>query len=404
MLFKYTGVAQNGKSVNGTIEATDKNEAIAKLKARSVYYKKISEYSPSLLSKIKFKKKERIKASILSTLSRDLAVYLNAGISIVNGIKLASSQYSNNKKVASFLSSLATFLDEGKSFSVSLELQQVYDLPLFYRQSIKVSEDGGILGEVLMELSKFLKEQERIAKQISSALAYPLFIILVSVLMISFMMVVVVPKITSIFAQMNEELPPITQFTIGASEFLSSYWHILAILFVMIVVLFKLALQMNRSFKYLFDLFILKIPFFGKTVEVTELARFSYMSSMLLRSGLPFVQAITLSSRILKNSVIADLFQDAANRVVEGERLSTTLHGAEYKLQKSFVQAIALGEETSELQSILSNLSNLYFEENRDRIGIFLSLLEPILMLVVGGAVGFIIASMLLPIFSLNIS
>ncbi len=403
MLFKYTGISQNGKNVSGTIEATDKHEAIAKLKARSIYYKKIGEYTPSILSKIKFKKKEKIKTAILSTLSRDLAVYLNAGISIVNGIKLASSQYSNNKKVASFLSSLATFLDEGKSFSVALELQQVYDLPLFYRQSIKVSEDGGILAEVLSELSKFLKEQERISKQVSSALAYPLFIILVSVLMISFMMVVVVPKITSIFAQMNEELPPITQFTIGASEFLSSYWHLLAIGFVVAIALFKAALVMNRTLKYSYDLFILKIPFFGKTVEVTELARFSYMTSMLLRSGLPFVQALNLSSRILKNSVIADLFQSSANRVVEGERLSVTLHGARYKLQKSFVQAIALGEETSELQSILSNLSALYFEENRDRIGIFLSLLEPVLMLVVGGAVGFIIASMLLPIFSLNI-
>lgn len=403
MLFRYTGIAQNGKNVSGTIEATDKNEAIAKLKARSVYYKKISEYTPSILSKIKFKKKEKINTAILSTLSRDLAVYLNAGISIVNGIKLASGQYSNNKKVASFLSSLATFLDEGKSFSVALELQQVYDLPLFYRQSIKVSEDGGILAEVLSELSKFLKEQERVSKQISSALAYPIFIIFVSVLMISFMMVVVVPKITSIFAQMNEELPPITQFTINASEFLSSYWHILVIAFVLAVLLFNAVLRLNRAFKYFFDLLILKIPFFGKTVEITELARFSYMTSMLLRSGLPFVQAINLSSRILKNSVIADLFQHSANRVVEGERLSTSLHAADYKLQKSFVQAIALGEETSELQSILSNLSNLYFEENRDRIGIFLSLLEPVLMLVVGGAVGFIIASMLLPIFSLNI-
>lgn len=404
MLYKYTGIAQNGKNVSGTIEATNKNEAIAKLKAKSVYYKKISEYTPSLLSQINFKKREKIKTATLATLSRDLSVYLNAGISIVNGIKLASSQYSGSKKIASFLSSLATFLDEGKSFSVALELQQVFDIPLFYKQSIKVSEDGGILSEVLMELSVFLKEQERISKQIGSAMAYPIFIILVSVLMISFMMVVVVPKITSIFAQMNEELPAITRFTIGASDFLGAYWHLLAIAAVAGVALFQLMLRTNRPFKYSVDLLILKIPFFGKTVEVSELARFSYMTSVLLRSGLPFVQAINLSSRILKNSVIADIFQDAANRVVEGERLSSSLHAAEYKLQKSFVQAIALGEETSQLQSILSNLSNLYFEENKDRVGIFLSLLEPVLMLVVGGAVGFIIASMLLPIFSLNIN
>ncbi len=403
MLFKYTGITHTGKSVSGTIEATDRNEAIGKLKSRTIYYKKITEYTPSLLSRIRLVKKEKIKPALLSTLSRDLAVYLNAGISIVNAIRLASSQYADNKKLSSFLSSIATFLDEGKSFSVALESQKVYDLPLFYRQSIKVSEDGGILAEVLEELSKFLKEQERVTKQISSAMAYPIFIMLVSVLMISFMMVIVVPKITSIFAQMNEELPPITQFVIGISDFLTAYWHLLLILLVMIVALFKGITGTNKNARYMVDLMVLKIPFFGKTVEVSELARFSYMTSVLLRSGLPFVQAINLSSRILKNLVIADIFQHAADRVVEGERLSSSLNSADYRLQRSFVQAIALGEETSEVQSILANLSNLYFEENRDRIGIFLSLLEPIMMLVVGGAVGFIIASMLLPIFSLNI-
>ena len=128
------------------------------------------------------------------------------------------------------------------------------------------------------------------------------------------------------------------------------------------------------------------------------------MSSVLLKSGLPFVQAITLSARILKNSVISNIFQNSANKVVEGAKLSNSLNNQNYKLQKSFVQSIALGEETSELQNILSNLSELYFEENKDRVSIFLSLLEPFLMLFVGGIVGFIISAMLLPIFSLNIN
>lgn len=403
MLFKYSGYTQNGKSVSGTIEATDKNEAIAKLKAKSIYYKKISQSTPSILSKISLKKKEKIKVSLLATLSRDLSIYLKAGISIVNCIKLASNQYSHNKKVASFLNSINTFLDEGKSFSTALEMQQVFEIPSFYKQSIKVSEDGGMLAEVLLELSNFLKDQEKITKQISSAMAYPIFIVFVSVLMIAFMMIAVVPKITSIFDQMNETLPPITQFTIKTSDFLSSNWHIIAIFIFFLVVFLKFLAKTNSRFKYYLDLFVLKIPFFGKSAEITELARFSYMTSVLLKSGVPFVQTINLGSRILKNSVIANIFQNSAKKVVEGERFSTALNSADFKIQKSFVQAMALGEETSELEPILSNLSSLYFEDNKDRMGLFLSLLEPVLMLVVGGMVGFIIASMLLPIFSLNI-
>jgi general secretion pathway protein F/type IV pilus assembly protein PilC len=402
MLFKYKGI-QNGKSVSGTIEANNKKEAIVKLRAKNIFYKSLKESSVSIFEYIKLKRKEKIKTSILSNLSRDLSIYLDSGISIVNAIKLASNQYADNKKVSSFLSSIATFLDEGKSFANALELQRVYEIPPFFIHSINVSQESGILSEVLAELGRFLKEQDKITKQISSALAYPIFIIFVSIFMIAFMMVVVVPKITSIFEQMNEELPKITQFTIGVSHFLSSYYlHIIAVIAI-IFIIFQLMLKFNSSFKYAFHFFILKIPFFGKNAELAELGRFSYMCSVLIKSGLPFVQAIKLSSNILKNSVISSLFQDAGKKVVEGEKLSSSLIKANYKIQKSFIQAIALGEETSQLGKILSNLSRLYFEETNDRMKIFLSLLEPMLMLFVGGAVGFIITSMLLPIFSLNI-
>jgi len=141
----------------------------------------------------------------------------------------------------------------------------------------------------------------------------------------------------------------------------------------------------------------------GKVVEGSELARFTYITSVLLRSGVPFVQAIKLAANVLKNSVLSTMFANSADRVVEGGKLSAALHGTRgYRIDPAFVKAVALGEETSELQSILSNLSLLYFEENKDRIAVFLSLLEPVMMLMVGGVIGFIITAMLLPIFSIQ--
>jgi len=403
MLFKYTALAKGGKKRTGTIEASDRNDAIAKLKAQGLFSQSIRPYRPPLWSRFKLKGQEKISPLLLSQLSRDLATYLNAGISIVNAIRLATSQYSGQKKTVGFLESIANYLDEGKSFSVALESQEVFEIPFFYRQSIKVSEDGGILAEVLLELSKFLKDQERIKKQIGSAMAYPIFIVMVSIIMVAMMMVLVVPKITGIFEQMDTELPTITKVVITMSDFLGENWHLLAIGFVLFLLLFNLALRMNQSFRYGFDRFRLALPFFGQNLATSELARFSYMASVLMRSGLPFVQVISLSSRILNNTVIRSTFEDAANKVVEGGKLSTALMNADYAIEKSFVQAIALGEETSEVETILSNLSERYFEEHADRIGVFLSLLEPVLMLGVGGSVGFIIAAMLLPIFSLNI-
>ena len=146
------------------------------------------------------------------------------------------------------------------------------------------------------------------------------------------------------------------------------------------------------------------MPLFGEIAEKSELARFAYMASLLTRSGVPFVQTINLSANILNNKVIKELFVSASKKVVEGKLLSSALNQSQTKIDNSFVQAIALGEETSQLENVLSNVSELYFEENRDKISLLLTLLEPALMLFVGGSIGFIVAAMLLPIFSMSIS
>jgi len=318
-------------------------------------------------------------------------------------LKLAKNQYEQNRKLSAFLSSLITLLDEGKSFFQALESQSIIELPDFYKQSIKVSENSGILQEVLLELSIFLKEQSRINKQIQNAFAYPSFIIVVSLFMVAFMITFVVPKITGIFEQLGQELPGITKFVIALGDFFTHYWMPLAILLVIVITSFGLLMKYNTRFKYIIDLLMLKAPFFGNIVQSSELGRFSYISSVLIRSGIPFVQTVNLSANILKNSVLKQKFLYAAERVVEGSKFSNSLIKEGYQVDRSFVQAIALGEETSEVSTILNNLSDLYFEENRDKISLFLSMLEPALMLIVGGVIGFIVSAMLLPIFSMNI-
>jgi general secretion pathway protein F/type IV pilus assembly protein PilC len=148
---------------------------------------------------------------------------------------------------------------------------------------------------------------------------------------------------------------------------------------------------------------MLTLPLFGSIALKSELARFAYMASLLTRSGVPFVQTINLSANILNNRVIKELFVGASKKVVEGKLLSKALSESGKKLDNAFVQAVALGEETSQIQNVLTNISELYFEENRDKISLLLTLLEPALMLFVGGSIGFIVAAMLLPIFSMSI-
>lgn len=404
MIFKYSGIDKAGSKINSKIEASSIDEAKKRLKASGVIYKKLQEEKLTLFSKISFKRRYKITSGELAWFCRDISIYLKSGISLVDAVKLSSNQYVDNKKMTLFLSSVKTSLDEGKNFYFALENQAIFKLPIFFKQSIKVSEESGILDEILLELARFLKEQERLNKQIQNAFAYPMFILLISGFMLGFMIAYVVPKISSIFEQMNQELPKITQIIIAVGDWLSNYWFYAILGLALVVAGIKTLLFINKKAKYACDLFMLKLPFFGKIIESSELGRFTYIASVLIKAGVPFVKTVRLGFGILKNSVIADVFDKASLKVVEGSRLSSALLKSDYKLSNSFVQAVTLGEETSEVSLVLQNLSTLYFEENRDKIALFLSLLEPMLMLVVGALIGLIITSMLLPIFSINIS
>jgi type II secretory pathway component PulF len=404
MIFKYTGMTKNGKKVSSSVEADSLVAAKSKIKANNILYMEIKEDKNIFFLNNLLKRKEKAKISMLSNFSRDLSIYLNSGISLVNSISLLKQSYKKDKKFETFINSLETFLKEGQTFSSALENQTIYAIPEFYKQSIKISEEGGLLQTVLVELATFLKEQERVKKQVSQALVYPLFILFVSFFMVAFMLSFIVPKITSIFEQIDQELPTSTKIVIALGDFFENHIEMIIIVLVLVIFSFLFAYKKIIKFKFLMDSFVLKLPFFSRLIELNELSRFSYMNSILIRSGVPVVQSFNLSSNILNNSVIKKVFVEASSKVVEGENLSKILaNNTIYKLDTAFTQAISIGEETSTLSQILHNLSELYNESNKDKINIFLSLLEPIFMLIVGSTIGFIVLAMLLPIFSMNL-
>jgi len=236
MIFKVKGINSSGEKVSEKIEATSLAEVKSKLKAKNIIYKSISEESVSFFDNLEFTRKYKIPAKELSSLSRELSMYIRSGITIVSALKVIQSHYEKNKKMKLFLTTLSSHLDEGKDFYTALETQSVVSLPEFFKHTIKVSESGGVLDEVLMELSRFLKEQERINKEIKSAFAYPTFMIVVSLLMIAFMLSFVVPQITGIFENMDQKLPTPTIVVIAMGDFFNhNFTTILGIIFLFTV-------------------------------------------------------------------------------------------------------------------------------------------------------------------------
>ena len=404
MIFAYKGITPEGEKVRDKVEAASLEEAKSKLKAQRIIYQYVEEESPGLLDGVNFRRKYRISPKELAQLSRELAMYIRSGINIVSALKIVQTHYADHKKLNLFLKTVSTHLDEGKNFYTALDSQSIVILPEFFKQSIKVSESSGILDDVLLELSRFLKEQERVVKEVQSAMVYPVVMLVFSLVVVGAMLTFVVPQITGIFANMGQELPAATRFVIAAGNFFNDNYSIILLMAVAAITLFSFMLHMHKGFRYGVHKIILMVPLFGTIALRSELARFAYIGSLLVRSGVPFVQTIKLSANILNNSVLRRLFSTAAEKVVEGKRLSSALQESPVKIDDAFVQAIALGEETSQLEPVLVNISELYFEDNRDRIGMLLSLLEPMLMIFVGGVIGFIVAAMLLPIFSMSIT
>jgi len=402
MFFKYKGLNREGKKVKATLEAFSLDDVKAKLKASNIIYSEIKEQKQTLQKN--FFTKE-LPAKKLSIISRNLSIYLKSGVSsIVYAIKLEKQQHIEDKKMTIFFDSIESSLNEGKRFYNALEHQKVYTLPVFYKQSIKVAEESGTLGLVLKEMSTFLKNQETIKGKISSAMAYPLFIIMVSFVMVGFMLSVVVPKITSMFDQLGQELPGITKFVINLGDMVNANWANFLALFFGSIFIFSYMYKNIKKFTYFIDALLLKLPLFGKIIQTSELAKFSYIVSVLISSGVTFVQAVKLSSNTIKNRVISKTFLNASDELVKGKKFSNALSKQNHKTDKAFIQAISLGEETSQMKDILQSLSELYSEENNDKISTMLSLLEPILILLVGAIIGIIIIAMLLPIFSMNLN
>ncbi len=401
MLFKYKGVDKTGKSAKGTISANSIEEAKQKLRTQSIYYKSLV---PTQKLSMEAFSKRQMPGPLLSSFARELSSYLNSGMTALTAIKLLENQHRDEKRYSDFLDAIKTMIEEGQSLYKALAGQPIYVMPDFFLQSINVAGQSGKMVEVLINMGNFFSAQSKIKKQVGNAMAYPLFIFVVAIGMSGFLITFVVPKITGIFKDTGQELPPITQFVLGASDFLIAHYIAILIGFTTVILGFKIAYKKSTGFRKGVDSLMLRLPIMGTLIQNYELGRFSYILSLMLDSGVSYAQAVQLAATTFNNRALKERFDNASQKVLEGNKLSSALHlskGA--ALKRNFMQALALGEESSEVASILGNISLLYQEENEDRLKLMLSLLEPFMMLFIGLIVGVIVAAMLLPIFSMSL-
>ena len=269
---------------------------------------------------------------------------------------------------------------------------------------MKVSEKSSSLVSTLKELSEFMNGIERIKKEVTKAFIYPGFIILVSMALINFMLTNIVPNIVDMFTSMGNELPPSTQFTLDVSNFLQSYGLYLLLFIIASFSVMGYLFARQGQFRLKVDMLLLKLPLVKTILINYELGRFCSVTALLLNNGVPFAQTMNFSSKIFSNTLLQKVFEGISSQIVEGRSFFDAVKSQDMlKLPPDFLSAVAIGEDSSELPSTLMTLSEFYEENNKDKIAILLSLMEPVLMVFVGGVIGFLVISMLLPIFSISI-
>ncbi|HAN45317.1 MAG TPA: pilus assembly protein PilC [Cyanobacteria bacterium UBA8156] len=334
----------------------------------------------------------------LAIFSRQLATLVNAGVSMVRGLGIMTDQC-ENKKLKIALTEVLDDVQQGTNFSDALRKHpKIFDK--LYCAMVQAGEAGGVLDDVLSRLATLLEDQARLTNQIKSAMTYPAVVTFIALAIFIGMCKFIIPVFSGVFQQLGGELPAFTQILVNISNFLNSP------AFFLIPVVIAGFLFVYRQFyktpfgKLYMDGVFLKLPMFGELVQKTAVARFARTFGSLSRAGVPILMSLEITGDTSGNQVIANALDSARNAVREGGQISPALEKTEV-FPVMATQMITIGEETGELDKMLMKVADFYENEVEEAVKALTSLMEPIMILFLGGMVGGIIVGMYLPIFSI---
>jgi general secretion pathway protein F len=385
-IFQYKGYRTDGSEVVGTLEANNVKEAVLRLKESGLHPRKIQE----AVFKRRFDLFRGPDSSLLPTVTRQLSTLLSSGVPLMEA--LASLIEENRGFWRNMLVDIKEKVAGGASFSKALDgYEKIF--PEFYVNMVAAGETSGNLDRVLIRLADFLESQANLKSKVRASMIYPLIMICVGFIILSFLFIFVIPKITKMFKDTESALPFITVILVTISDIFHRYWWFLTGMLIAGIFGLRRLKERNRAFV---DMFILRLP--GNIYQSLYFARFTRTLGSLLEGGIPVLKALELSAKAIGNKVLELKVLEAVKQIAEGARISASLEG----FPPVLLQLISTGERSGKLVEILKKAADSYEEEFSRRVQKALSLLEPGMILLMGLIVGFIVLAVLLPIFQLN--
>jgi len=397
--FEYTALNSKGNEETGILDGDNAKQVRQLLRDSNLTPLEINQVEKSESNdKNKVKRAGRVKAADLALLTRQLATLVQSGSPLEEALATTAKQ-TEKRNIKHILSAVRTRVVEGYSLADGLKTYPSV-FPAMYRATIAAGEQSGHLDAVLERMADYTESRQETQQRIANAMFYPVILTIVSIAIVAGLLGFIVPKIIDVFDNMGQELPPMTRALITVSDFVREYGLFIAAFLFLLYIVFKMAVK-TPKWRYHYHSLLLKIPLIKKMVRGLNTARFARTLSILASSGVPILDAMSISAKVVQNMPMRQAVEAAAHKVREGKAINRALDQSGY-FPPMTVHLIASGESSGKLDEMLERAAVQQERETDSMLSNMLGLFEPILILVMGSVVLLIVLSILLPILNLN--
>ncbi len=400
MRYSYKAKKLSGEIVQGVLEADNQKLVINQLQKMQVFPISVKEVGggTGLNREISLQTLRRISAKDVTTYSRQMSDLLRSGLPLVRCLAVVGEQ-TPNPKLQSVIKSVNSDVQGGMTLSDSLQKHPKVFGSL-YSSMVRAGELGGMLDAVMERLAGFLEAEQETRSRIISAMTYPAFMILVCVFVIIVLFMVVVPNFMVMFEEVEVELPISTQLLLWFSNFVSSWWWVFLLGFIGSIFLIRQYIATDAG-RLQYDTIKLKLPLFGELIKKREIAKFARTLGTLLNNGVAILRALDITQEVISNKILKEDIEGFSDNIKEGEKLSDRMAQSEL-FPPVAVNMVAVGEETGNLEETLERVADAFEKETDRVIKTITTIIEPVMIVVMAGVVGFIVFAMIMPIFQIS--
>ena len=393
--YTWQGINRKGQKVSGEMQGENPNQVKAELRKQGVNVSRISRKSQSILSKYS----GRVKAMDIAMISRQIATMLSAGVPLVQTLRLLSSSHEKTT-VRDLLAGICAEVESGIPLSQALKKHPIY-FDALYCDLVAAGEQSGALEQIYDRIATYREKAEALKSKIKKALMYPAAVMAIAIIVTTILLLFVVPQFEEIFKSFGAELPAFTQVVINLSRFLQKAWYIIFGAIGLAIFLFVRAHRSSQKLRDQTDKAMLKLPIIGMILHKACLARFSSTLATTFAAGIPLVDAMVSAAGASGNALYRDAVMAVRNEVMAGMQMHIAMRTVEV-FPDMVTQMVMIGEESGSIDDMLNKIAGIYSQQVDDAVDGLSSLIEPLIMVVLGVLVGGLVVAMYLPIFKLG--